>query len=110
MVDKAQKLYHGEEHYNCAQAVLAAFKERYDVPQEMIDSFSAFGGGRAEGNTCGALHAAMELAKERGVEIEQDFVREAGSAKCREIRMAKFPCVECVKLAARILDSKDTRQ
>ena len=58
---KASDYFHKEDSYNCAQAVLKYFQKEYTVSQEIIDSYSAYGGGRAEDGLCGALYAAKFL-------------------------------------------------
>ena len=110
MKNKAKELFHGEQRYNCAQAVLAAFQDRYEVSQERIDEFKAFGGGRAVDGLCGALYAGLTLSPDEQTKLamKEAFERLAGSHKCREIRKnGKLPCPECVALAAEMLDLAD---
>ena len=73
----------------------------------MIDSYSAYGGGRAEDGLCGALYAAKTLLNdpEKPKLLNKEFSKKAGSVKCREIlKLKKLPCADCVDLAARIVD------
>lgn len=104
--EKAVKYFHGQERYNCAQAVLKGFEDDHNVPQEKIDEFKAFGGGRAQDGLCGALFAAKMLVNntEKAEKIAAEFIEIAGSFKCREIRkIGKLPCKECVFTAASLL-------
>lgn len=98
MIERAKKYFHGEERYNCAQAVLAA----YDSEHEKIEGAKSFGGGRAPEGLCGALHSAKELlSEEKHAELVEEFSAAAGALKCREIRaLGKFKCQECVAFAA----------
>lgn len=100
MVEKAKDLFHGEERYNCAQAVLAAF----DAPAEKVLAAKAHGGGRAPEGLCGAFHAVKELVgDEKFGGMTGKMVEAAGGLSCREIRpLGKLSCRECVGLAAQL--------
>lgn len=105
---RALKYYHGPERYGCAQAILKTFEKTLNVTQEMIDSFKAFSGGRADGGLCGALYAAKVLVDdpEKADIIQAEFIKVAGSAKCKEIKkLKKIPCTECVTTAAELLQN-----
>ena len=104
---KASDYFHKEDAYNCAQAILKNFQSKYSISQETIDSYSAYGGGRAEDGLCGALYAAKNLLNdpEKTELLGKEFLKKAGSVKCREIlKLKKLPCSDCVDLAARIMD------
>ncbi|ARN57398.1 C-GCAxxG-C-C family protein [Sedimentisphaera salicampi] len=106
MVETAKKKFHGEERYNCAQAVLSAFRDKYAVSEDCIKSHRTSGGGRAEGGTCGALYAALMLVEnnpEKAEKLCRRFEQKAGHTKCRELKRLGFPCRECVGLAAELL-------
>ncbi|MCW3807542.1 C-GCAxxG-C-C family (seleno)protein [Plebeiibacterium marinum] len=99
----AEKLYHGKEGYNCAQAILKAFQPEYSISEHIITKASENGTGKAENGICGALYAAHYLLKEPTNinKINQDFIVKGGSIRCKEIRRnRKLSCKECVKLAA----------
>lgn len=96
------------ERMNCAQSVLRAYQQTHAVTEEQIAAAKAHGGGRAEGGLCGALHAALLLAKtpEQQQQIRAGFAREAGAETCKGIKGAGgsgYPCKDCVALAARLL-------
>ncbi len=104
----AEEKFHGVEKYNCAQAILSAFQEKYSVSNDLIAEHKKFGGGRAEGNMCGALYAAnhLETTPEKQAEMAKLFMAQAGSLKCKEIKQAKtLSCKECVGVTADILES-----
>jgi hypothetical protein len=107
MEEKAKSLFHGEEKYNCAQAILAAFQEKYDIPQQQIEQFKAYGGGRAEEGLCGALYAGLCLAKDEPAKskLKEAFEQNAGALTCKGIKGgSKLSCRECVGLAAATLE------
>jgi hypothetical protein len=98
MIERAKNYFHGEEKYNCAQAVLAA----YDAEHEKLADAKAFGGGRAPEGLCGAFHSAKELlGAEKFEEMLHEFKEAAGGLNCQEIRpLGKLSCRECVAFAA----------
>jgi len=87
--------------HNCAQSVACGLGR-----DELYGPLASCGGGRAPGNTCGALHAAMLVAGEsRAEEIRRRFVAELGSDKCAELKGRLFvPCAKCVETAARLAE------
>lgn len=99
-----------KERLNCAQSILKAFGHRKDMTQNEIDVAQAFGGGKAAGGVCGALHAALLLldGSERKQAFRDSFAERAGSENCREIRSKKIiTCTQCVELAAELLGTDD---
>jgi len=107
------------EHFNsrrgnCAQAVALAWKDKKQPEADLHDRFSGFGHGRAPEGTCGALHAACEIAGEAHCEVLKEQFRQqaAGHTACREIRRNRImPCVDCVATAAGLLEklTKETK-
>ncbi len=96
------------ENLNCAQSVLKGHQDEFQVSDQMIDEFRAFGGGRADGNMCGALYAATRLVEdeESRKHLTEAFAEQTGSMKCREIRKAgKISCKECVRIASELLNA-----
>lgn len=93
MTKKAVDYYHKKEHYNCAQSVIAAYAN-----SENIEDYSVYGGGRAPDNMCGALFAGINILGEADSSAIMDyFIYKAGTAKCKELKAKKFPCLDCVK-------------
>ena len=91
-------------NYNCAQAILKGFEQECLVTPEHIEAFRAFGGGRAPLGVCGALFAAQQLAPHKATELHADFVKQCGSAHCKELKQQlKVSCEKCVKTADRLL-------
>ena len=109
---KANELYlglNGNRKHNCAQAVIAGFKDRFSLDDNLIATFASHGGGKAPGGYCGALYAVRHIFKDKGAgEIEKcgnAFIKAAGSDKCREIRrLKKLSCTGCVEMAAEFLE------
>lgn len=99
-------LAHFRNPYNCAQAVLKAFQDVHAIPDQHIEDMASCGGGRAEGGTCGALHAAQQLIKDEVMrqKLNESFLQEAGALTCHEVRsLKKLSCADCVQTAARIV-------
>lgn len=99
----------GCKKHNCAQAVIAGFKEKFSLDDGLVETFAAHGGGKAPEGCCGALYAVSNILKRNGSsEIDnckEEFIKASGSTKCREIRaMKKLTCAGCVEKAAEILE------
>lgn len=102
----AESNFRGVDKLNCAQAILKTFREHYPVTDELIQSHARSGGGRVEGNTCGAIYAAGLLETDSTVQekLQNGFIKEAGSLKCRDIRTSKsLTCHQCVGVTADLL-------
>jgi hypothetical protein len=98
------------ERLNCAQSILKAFREKKNVSSEQVADARKLGGGKADGGTCGALHAALSLLDdtEKKESVRKSFVEVAGSDRCREIRAkSHISCLQCVEIAARFLEKTD---
>lgn len=91
---------------NCAQSVLHGYKELHGVSDEQIAGAKAFGGGRAEAGTCGALYAAQMIAKsdEARESLTKEFREVAGAERCVDIKRGSgYACDKCVELAAELI-------
>jgi glyoxylase-like metal-dependent hydrolase (beta-lactamase superfamily II)/rhodanese-related sulfurtransferase len=102
----------GPKKMNCAQAIIAAFREKFGLDENAVHLFAAFGSGRAPEGECGALYAAKFILnkdhKDKLDECRSIFTSKAGSVKCKEIRqLKKLPCVGCVETMAGFLDKVD---
>lgn len=105
-VEKAKNFFHGVEKYNCAQAILAAYKNEHNIGEEKIKEYAKFGGGRAEDNTCGAIYALKEIVKDekKYLDLRAKFVEVAKSYQCKQIKkLQTLSCQECVIEAAKLL-------
>ena len=92
--------------HNCAQAVVCGF-DREDLNEEM----KLCGGGKAPGGLCGALFGALQLTpEEKYAGIKTEFIRLCQAETCREIKRAGTPCIECVKIAASLVEKAKDQQ
>lgn len=101
-MNKALELFTASPRmHNCAQSVACGLGH-----DELYAPLASCGGGKAPGNTCGALHAAMLLFREtHAEELRRRFVSELGSDKCAELkRQLSVPCAKCVATAARLAE------
>ncbi len=100
--------YH-EKGYNCAQSVLAAFSDKYDISEETALRLAAgFGGGAGTGELCGAVVGgimALDLilggdvtsdpalgkrrAAMRAKELQQRFHDQFAALRCHELLQNK---------------------
>ncbi|MBE7004006.1 MAG: C_GCAxxG_C_C family protein [Ruminococcaceae bacterium] len=96
--------YH-ERGFNCCQSVLAAFSDRYDIPEETALRIGAgFGGGAGTGELCGAITGAVmaldlilggdvtsepvkakRIAVGRAKELQKQFAEQFGALRCQEL-------------------------
>lgn len=99
-----------DKKLNCAQAVIAAFRDKFPLDENSVALFASFGSGRAPEGACGAFYAAKFIlgAADRKDDIEKCrsiFLSKAGSIKCKEIRQGKkLSCVECIETASEFLE------
>lgn len=99
---------------NCAQSVVSAFKEKFSLEDDLVDSFKAYGGGRAPAGLCGAFYAVKsimeKLDKEKISELEQYFLEHAGALECSNIKsLRKLSCVGCVEKSSEFLEKFPTK-
>ena len=99
----------GCQRMNCAQAVLSAFKRKFNVEDDTIDLFKIYGGGRAPDGVCGAYYAAKYIIdkydKDKIDQLKQYFIEAAGALKCNNIReLRKLPCIGCVEKSSQFLE------
>jgi hypothetical protein len=105
---------HALEHFrrppqrlNCAQSVLYAYQQVGGSTRLTLEDMKGFGGGRAPGGLCGALHTACALAPEKAELLKTRFAEVTGSVFCKELRAAnQHPCEVCVTAAAQLLQSE----
>jgi hypothetical protein len=105
---KSENYFHTPpENFNCAQAILKGFQEEFDISDQEIEEFRAWGGGRAQSGICGALFSAEKLLSQVGKSgITEEFKARTGGINCLEIKSSKFPCFECVRIADELLEKQ----
>jgi len=111
-IEKAKKHYLGKDglvRLNCAQSVIKAFMEHFNLSEEEFKKFATYGSGNAPEGLCGAYCAAKHILQkshpEKLDEFEAFFKEAAGGTlKCKEIRgLRKLSCLGCVEKAATFL-------
>ena len=125
MLKDLYEKYYFDKNYNCAETIIRAGNEYYDLglhDRDMI-AFGGFGGGIQTGNTCGAILAAVSVLSMKYIEknahdskdikpvttaLIQEFNKRYGSILCKDIKAKSFkPDVRCgdtVKTACDILE------
>lgn len=105
---KSETYFHSlPDNLNCAQAILKGFQKEFDITDQEIEEFRAWGGGRAPGGICGALFSAEKLLTQVGKPgITDEFRAKIGEINCLEIKAIKFPCIDCVRIADELLEKQ----
>ena len=118
--------YYLDQNYNCAESILRAGNEYYDLglhDRDMIVA-AAYGGGIQSGNTCGAVLAGAGILSMKYVEqkshdskdikpvvlkLIQQFNKTYGSVLCKDIKPQSFKpeyrCQKTVETACDILEA-----
>jgi len=95
------------DNLNCAQAVLKGFQKEFDIKDQEIEEYRAWGGGRAKEGICGALFSANVLLNKIGKPgITEEFNAIVGKVHCTDIKKAKFACIDCVRIADDLIEKK----
>lgn len=118
--------YYFEGNYNCAETVLQAANEYYDLglTEHEIKMFGGFGAGIQSGNTCGAVLASVGILSHKYIEkkahesadikpvtlkLIRKFNEKYGSVLCKEIKPQSFKpeyrCQKTVETACDILEA-----
>lgn len=118
--------YYLDQNYNCAESVLRAGNEYYDLGLHDRDMIvvAAYGGGIQSGNTCGAVLAGAGILSMKYVEqkshdskdikpvvlkLIQQFNKTYGSVLCKDIKLQSFKpeyrCQRTVETACDILEA-----
>lgn len=119
------KKYYFEQNYNCAETILRAGNDYYNLGLHDYDMklVGAFGGGIQCGNTCGAILSAASLLsmkyieskahesadiKSLGMSLIRKFNSKYGSTLCKDIKPQSFKpeyrCQLTVETACDILE------
>lgn len=114
MLKDVYKKYYLDMNYNCAETIIRAGNEYYDLglhDRDMI-AFGGFGGGIQTGNTCGAILSAVSVLSMKYIEknahesrdikpvttaLLKEFDNRFGSILCKDIKPQSFkPDVRCM--------------
>jgi len=100
------------ERVNCAQAILAAFKDKFEVNNLTMNLFKQYSGGRAPEGMCGAYYATIFMLDdnlpEKIDDFEKEFLENMKTNKCKELKENKISCIECIEFCAEFLQEKGT--
>lgn len=117
--------YYFEQNYNCAETILRAANEYYDLQLHERDMIlvGAYGAGIQSGNTCGAVLSAAAVLSMKYVEAKahesedirpvvvkmmRKFNEKYGSTLCKDIKPQSFKpeyrCRETINTACDILE------
>lgn len=126
LVDTMKKYYDKKYDLNCAECILTAANEEYDLnlPKKAIKSMSAFGGGMGIGSVCGAItggaavlgimfaedrgHASPQV-KEMTIEFINKFNNEMKMIDCIPLKEKYYKnsedrCIKMMEVAANSLE------
>lgn len=87
LVDYVKKYYSKEYDLNCAETIIYAANEYYNLnlDKKALKSMAAFGGGMGIGDVCGAITGALAVL---GIIFVKDRAHESG--KIKEISVEFF--------------------
>lgn len=131
LLNKVRKFYDGEYDLNCAETILYAANEEYELnlTKETFKTMAAFGGGMAIEDTCGVATGAIcvlgiMFTKERAHESEYvkgltrefmyKFKNKCSTLNCAALKQLyrndEIRCIKLVEVGAEILDKIITRE
>lgn len=124
LVDVAQRKY--KEGYNCAEAILQACNEYYDLgmSENEMKMMAGFGGGMFTGNACGALSGSVAAISKKIIDtkahdhldeirpatqkVVANFNKTLGHTQCAQLKKKyhnkEQKCLQTVTLAAQSLE------
>lgn len=126
LLDKVKKYYDKEYDFNCAETMLYAANEEYNLnlDKKALKTMAAFGGGMAIESICGAVTGSLAVlgimfTKERAHESEkvkqlsQEFFKEfeekLSTSNCKELkekyRNEEIRCSSILYAAAEVLEN-----
>ncbi|MFC1566667.1 C-GCAxxG-C-C family (seleno)protein [bacterium] len=101
-----------EIRLNCAQAVIASFKDEIENYENTIDLFKFYSIGRVPRGYCGAYYAVYYILQkvypDKKIDFEKYFIGQLGFTTCKELKMNKISCIKCIEKSAEFLESKLT--
>ena len=126
MLKDCYEKYYYDQNYNCAETMIRAANEYYDLKlhdRDMI-MLGGFGAGIQTGNTCGAILAAVSVLSMKYIErnahdskdikpvttaLIRKFNEKYGSTLCKDIKPQSFNpeyrCKMTIETACEILES-----
>lgn len=131
LVERIKKFYEVEYDLNCAETIIYAANEEYDLnlSKDALKTMAAFGGGMAIESVCGAATGAIAvigimfteisghkspIVKELTQEFMSEFEKALGTLVCdklkEEYREDEVRCLRMVEVAGKILEDIITRE
>lgn len=131
LLDNVKKYYDKKYDFNCAETVLYAANEEYDLKldKSALKTMAAFGGGMAMESVCGAVTGSLAVlgimfTKERAHESDkikqlsreffERFEDKLSISNCRELkeryRNDEIRCSSILYAAAEVLDDIVVRE
>ncbi|MBE6051226.1 MAG: hypothetical protein E7214_11435 [Clostridium sp.] len=131
LVERIKKFYDVEYDLNCAETIIYAANEEYDLnlSKDALKTMAAFGGGMAIESVCGAATGAIAVigimfteisghksprVKELTQEFMSEFEKALGTLECdklkEEYREDEVRCLRMVETAGKILEDIITRE
>ena len=125
MLQERIRSYYIDGDYNCAEALLLAIGDEYDLNLDAasIRLMAGFGGGMASGKTCGALLGSLSALGALLVETRahdtpdfsdtcarfvEQFIKDLGSDQCchlmEKYRAEESRCLNTVELAGQTFE------
>ena len=123
--NKYARKYFLDNNYNCAESVILAANEIYDlnIPIEAVRLLSGFGAGMSCGKTCGAIAGALAVIsnitvkdrahttdgfKETASGLVLELEKVLGGTDCKDLmpkyRKPDVRCIDAVEIALEVLD------
>ena len=104
--------YYFEQNYNCAETLIRAANDYYDLKLHDRDMvmLGAYGGGIQTGNTCGAILAAASVLSMKYVEQKAHESKDIGPVTTALIREfnKKYGSVLCKDILLPLVRKKTT--
>ena len=131
LVNKAIELWDKKFDLNCAECILYAANEEYNLwlSKESLKIMASFGGGMGIGSTCGAATGALAvigvmftnerghespIVRELSAEFMKQFHSKFGSLNCTDIKGSinsdEKTCTEMIRVSSSILEDIINRE
>ena len=125
MLKERARIYYQENDCNCAEAIIRAANDEYElgINEEGMKAFGGFGGGMQCGSICGAVCGGMGAISAKEIKtcahqtsdlspkckaMMNGFKEKFGSAFCAKVRKENFnresKCWKVVEGAAEVLE------
>ncbi|HCQ89327.1 MULTISPECIES: C-GCAxxG-C-C family (seleno)protein [unclassified Clostridium] len=125
LLDKVKKFYGSEYDLNCAETIIYAANEEYNMNlnKQTLKAMAAFGGGMAVESVCGVITGAISVigilfTEERAHESDrvknltkeyfEEFTSKLGSDNCAKLkenyRNDEARCFKMIEIGAEVLD------